>query len=87
MKIDPKEKKIYISSQSPDLGEYKSFMPAKITGKQIGVSFNYRFLLEGINEIKTTEISLELIGEESPVLVKPTEGDDYLYVVMPIKSS
>ena len=51
------------------------------------VSFNHRFLLEGVSEIKTPEVALELVGEDSPVLVKPTEREDYLYVVMPIKAS
>ena len=86
-KIDPKEKKLHLLSQSPDLGEYKSFLPGKISGKEMQVSFNHRFLLEGVSEIKTPEVALELVGEDSPVLVKPTEREDYLYVVMPIKAS
>jgi len=88
IKIEPKEKKIYVLSQSPDLGEYKSFFPAKIKGKEVQAAFNYRFLTEGLAEIKTPEVALEFVSEESPVIVKPSSGaEDYLYVVMPIKSS
>jgi len=88
IKIDPKEKKIYVLSQSPDLGEYKSFFPAKIKGKEVQAAFNHRFLTEGLAEIKTPEVALELVSEESPVIIKPASGEEnYLYVVMPIKAS
>jgi len=87
LKIDPKQSKISVLSQNPELGEYKSFLPAKIKGKEILVSFNHRFLIDGLLEIKTPEIIFELIDEESPTILKPLGQEDYLYVVMPIKTS
>jgi len=87
LEIDAKGGKIKISSQDPDLGEHKSFFKGKIKGKGLSVSFNHRFLIEGILEIKEKELSFELTDEEGPAVLKPTQTEDYLYVIMPIKAS
>lgn len=87
LKINPKNGKIEVFSQSPDLGEHKSFFKGKIKGKELEVSFNHRFLIDGISEIKEKELSFELTNEEGPAVLKPTKTEDYLYVIMPIKAS
>lgn len=87
IKIDPEEKKVYISSQNPDLGEYKSFLTAKIKGKEAEIAFNHRFLIDGLSEIETSEVVFETVSGESPVVLKPLGKEDYLYVVMPIRAS
>ncbi len=87
LKINPKDKKIEITSQSPDLGEYKSSLEGKIKGKEILISFNHRFLIEGISEIKSKELFFDLTDKEGPAALRPADGEDYLYIVMPIKTS
>jgi len=86
LKINPQEGKIEIESQNPDFGKYQSFLQAKIKGKGFGISFNHRFLTDGLLQIKNPEVVLELTGEEGPALIKPSPGEDFLYVVMPIKA-
>ena len=87
LKIDPKENQILVSSQNPDLGEYKGSLAGKIKGKEMEISFNHRFLGDGLLGIKTPEVIFELINEESPAVLKPVGQEDYLYVAMPIKTS
>ena len=87
IKIAPEEKKVFISSQSPDVGNYKSSIAGKIKGKSADVSFNHRFLLDGISSIKSSEISFEINGDSGPGVLRPLGDDSYLYVIMPIKSS
>ncbi len=87
LKIDPKAQKITVFSQSPDLGEYNSFFSAKIKGKAMEVAFNHRFLLDGLLNIKSSQITFELSGEDGPGVLKPVGDKSYLYIVMPIKAS
>lgn len=87
LKITPKNKKIEILSQNPDLGEYQSELTGKIEGKEVTASFNHRFLIDGISGIKHKEIIFELTDEEGPAVLKPADGEDYLYIIMPIKST
>jgi len=89
VKLTPqvKEGKLKIFSQSPDVGRSKTYLPAQIEGEELEISFNYKFLLDGLNNIKSSEVILELSGEEGPALLKPVGDESYIYILMPIKSS
>ncbi len=86
LKIDPKGEKVEIFSQNPDLGEYHSHLIGKGKGKEFEVSFNHRFLVDGLLDIKSSEVAIELNETEGPVVFKPVGDQSFLYVVMPIKA-
>jgi len=86
IKIRPKEGKVEIFSQNPDLGEYNSFLKGKIEGKEMEISFNHRFLTDGISKIRSKEVIFDLTNEEGPAILKPTDTQDYFYIIMPIKT-
>lgn len=87
IKADPKKKEIEIMSQSPEIGKYESTASANIKGEPVEISFNHKYLLDGVVNIKSSELKLELSGDAGPGLVKPIEDDTYRYVVMPIKAN
>jgi len=87
VKVKPKENKIEVTSQSPDLGEYYSFLTGEVKGKEVSASFNYRFLIEGLMNIQGQEAVFELNNEEGPSILKSTEDENYIYVVMPVKTT
>ncbi len=80
----PQKKEVEIFSRNPDFGENQSFLEAKIEGEEVKVSFNFRFLLDGLANIKSSEVLFELNGEEKAVVLKPVGDSSYIYVVMPI---
>lgn len=91
LKINPQSGRLDILTQNQDVGEHQSFLNGKIEGSACEVSFNYRFLLDGLLNItsgseKTTEVVLGLSGSEKPGVIKPKGDDSYLYLVMPIKA-
>ncbi len=87
IKTDSKQKIIDIYSQDADLGEYKSFLPAQITGKDIELSFNHKFLLDGLTSAGGNEIIFEFSSIDGPVVLKSKDNDNYLYLVMPIRAN
>jgi DNA polymerase-3 subunit beta len=92
IKIAPKKDGIEILSQAPELGENKSFLSGKVIfgqekEKEIEVIFNYRFLIDGLANIKTSNVIFELNGEEGPAVLRPIDDQSYLYIVMPIKTT
>lgn len=86
-KIDPKRENVEISSQNPETGEYRSLLSGKIKGQASEISFNYRFLNNGLLNIKSSEVIFELNGEAGPGVLKAVGDESYIYVAMPIKSS
>lgn len=87
IKFSVQSGKIEILSQDPDLGENKTQIQTEVKGKELEIDFNYRYLLDGLNNISSKQIFLGLNSDSSPVVLKSAESEDYLYVVMPIKIS
>lgn len=92
LKIDPKKNQVDFFSQSPEVGEHHSFLSGQIEGKPCDISFNYRFLLDGLLSVsqgqeKSSQVVFDLSGSEKPGIIRQKGNEDYLYLVMPIKTS
>ena len=85
--INIANKEVVIFSKDPSIGENKSIIAAKIEGDPIEASFNYKFLIDGLLKIKSSEIIFDLSDKEGPCVLKPVGDVSYVYVVMPIKST
>ena len=78
-------KELEIFSQDAEIGESNLSLPAKIEGDDLKVSFNWKFLVDGLTNIKSSEIVFEFQGDDGPSIIRPIGDSSYLYVVMPIK--
>ncbi len=85
--VQPKDNRLKIYSESPEVGKNESYLPVEIKGEPIEVSFNYRFLISGLQNIRSSEVTFELNGEEGPGVLKPVGDESYIYISMPIKLS
>jgi len=83
--VDPKKSIIEISSKDADIGENKSKIEAEIKGKEVEVIFNYRYILDGLNNIYSDKVIIGLNDNTKPVLIRPVGDINYSYIVMPIK--
>lgn len=68
-----------------DAGDAKEGITAFVEGTDIEVGFNPRYVIEALKVIDDQEISIEFNSTISPVLIKPVSGNEYIYVVLPIK--
>lgn len=85
LRINPKKSSIEAFSQDVELGENFSEISAEIKGKDMEIIFNHKYLLDGLNNINTKRISLGLVNETSPGILKPEGDSSFNYVIMPIK--
>jgi len=85
LKMRPKDT-LEISSETGDIGSNLSRLAAEIEGKEERITFNWRYVLDGLNNITTEKVILETNGPNSPSLLRPADGEDYIYIIMPIKS-
>lgn len=84
--LDVDKKELEIFSKNPDIGENTSRLPVKIEGESLSISFNYKYLADGLTHIKGTEVMFDISKEEGPCVLRPVGDASYMYVVMPIKS-
>jgi DNA polymerase-3 subunit beta len=85
-KIGENKKFLEIYSADSALGENHYLLPAKITGPTLAVSFNCRYLLDGLKPLSEKEIILGLNSDNQPAIIKTPEDKTWFYVLMPIKS-
>jgi DNA polymerase III subunit beta len=85
LKISPKNGEVIIESSNNDLGNYEAKIKGRAKGEETDISFNYRFIADGLTNIRSSEVVFEVNDENSPGVLKPVGKNDFLYVVMPIK--
>ncbi len=85
--VNMQSKNIEIFAKDPDIGESRSNISAKIEGEEMEVSFNHKFLIDGLQNIKSSEVVFDMSKEEGPCVLKPVGDPSYIYVVMPIKAT
>jgi DNA polymerase III subunit beta len=70
-----------------DVGEAREALDAKYEGTETMVAFNPDFLLDGLQVISTTEVSIDTVDTSKPAIMKSAEGGDFLYLLMPVRVS
>jgi len=86
IKIDPDKNEAEIFAQDPEIGQNRSNISANCQGEPMEISFNYKFLTDGLIRIKSSEVSFSISSQEGACLLRPVGDTSYTYVVMPIRS-
>lgn len=84
--IQPEKSSMTIFAQDIDLGQNRSQLEAKINGRPIEISFNYQYLLDGLNNIFSDKVIFSISKESAKTVIRPVGDTSYLYLVMPIKT-
>jgi DNA polymerase-3 subunit beta len=87
LKVAEGGKAIEVYSASQLLGENNYLLPAKISGVPFSeVSFNWRYLVDGLRVIHSESVFLGMNGDAKPATVKALDDKSYFYILMPIKA-
>jgi DNA polymerase-3 subunit beta len=76
---------VTVSGSSTDFGDAEEEVPAKATG-EISVTFNQQYLLDGLKGINAETIRIEIQEGLNPSVIRPLDGEDFSYLLMPVKS-
>jgi len=77
---------IEVSSESSQLGKFSAKVPAKVEGEPSDITFNARYVLDGLNSFDTVKCVMELSGKTAPGVLRPMGSEGRLYIVMPLRS-
>lgn len=67
------------------MGRASDQISAEISGDQLEIGFNNKYLLDALRAAETDEVRLQLGGPISPMLVLPKEGDAFSFLVLPVR--
>lgn len=80
-----RENELEISSANSEIGEHKISLPIASTGKEAVLSFNYRYLLDGLTALDEDELFIGVNNENTPSLIRNKSDGTFVYVLMPIR--
>ncbi|NCD09576.1 MAG: DNA polymerase III subunit beta [Negativicutes bacterium] len=68
-----------------ELGNLYDEVPVSMTGEDIDVDFNPRYFIDALKTISDEQIMLCFNGPVGPCVIRPTEGDAFSYLVLPLR--
>ncbi|MBS3028312.1 MAG: DNA polymerase III subunit beta [Dolichospermum sp. DET50] len=83
--IDNANQEITLSCEAQDVGSGTESMPAQISGENIDIAFNVKYLMEGLKELPSSEIQMHLNQSLTPVIFTPLGGLKMTYLAMPVQ--
>ena len=83
--IDSDNQQVSLSVEAQDVGKGRESLPAQVSGDNIDIAFNVKYLMDGLKALPATEIQLQLNGATSPVILTPLGGLKMTYLVMPVQ--
>lgn len=69
------------------VGKASDCISVPFEGSEVEIGFNNRYLLDAIKNADTDELCLEFNGPLKPLKVLPTEGDSFIFLVVPMRLS
>lgn len=82
--VDPE--RLYID-QTSEIGKISEQMEIKMEGSDVKIAFNAKYLLDVLKVIDAEDILIELSGPYSPGIIRSIEDPNYLYVILPVRTS
>jgi len=80
-----KKNKLVISANTEGLGEARDVVGIDYAGGEMEIAYNPQFVISVLRNIGCEEIYLELTNSLNPCLIRPTTGEDYISIVMPMR--
>ncbi len=83
VKFRPNE--AFISAMTFDIGSFEGSVPLSYDGSGFDIAFNYKYLLDVLRVVDTKEAIMKVKSPSAPVIFNEADGQNALYLVMPIK--
>lgn len=82
--LDP-EGTINVSSIEEETGKHEGNITAAVEGGPVSLTFNAKYLLEFLSNIKAENITLSSNGNVTPCSFAPDNKENFLHIIMPMQ--
>jgi len=84
LKVDVLNKLFEVESRNQDTGENVSNIDATLSGENISMSFNYKYIVDCFQSIPDDSLVLRFNGVNKPLVIKGVSDKSFTYLVMPM---
>lgn len=74
-------------SCSSTRGKANDSISVNVAGDDVEIGFNNRYLLDALKNTEMDEVKIILNGSLSPMIIKPIEGNNFIFLVVPMRLS
>ena len=67
------------------LGSVHDEIACEADGEPVVIGFNYRYILDALRNAGVSKVKLMLNEPTMPMTVVPEEGEDFLYLILPVR--
>ena len=78
---------ISITAHAADIGDAADALEASVEGQATTIAFNARYLIDVLSNLGADEAALELSGPLAPGVIRGVGKDDYVHVIMPVRTA
>ena len=76
---------VQLSAVAQDVGSAQETLSCEGEGEDVEIAFNYAYVLDGLSSVNTDNVFLEVQSSMKPGIFKADEGENFLYLVMPVR--
>ena len=69
------------------IGRVDESLKVNLDGKDVKIALNCKYVSECLNVIADEQVRIGFNGAVSPCVVTPAEGDSYLYLILPVRTT
>ena len=79
------EGEVRITARAPEMGTAEDVINAAVDGDPMSIGFNVNYFMDGLKAVNSEELIIEFSDDEGQTRMLRDEGDDFLYMLMPIR--
>ena len=83
--LDNIEEQVTLSVEAKELGSAKESIPAQITGENLEIGFNIKYLMDGLKALPSNDIKMQFNEANQPIVINPLGGLKMIYLLMPVQ--
>ena len=84
VKFDIRENSVTVFANT-ESGNVNESVTVNFEGKDMSIAFNSKFLCDALKAVGDEFVNMYFINNISPLIIKPYSGDEYLYLILPMK--
>ena len=84
MTIHPSKKLFELKTRNSDVGENVNKLDAALSGEDIDINFNYKYIVDCFQSIESDSVSLKFNGLNKAVVIRGVSDKSFMYLVMPM---
>lgn len=86
VKVEFQPDRIILSASDPDVGEAVEEINASLEGDPLIMGYQARYITDVLRNVEKEEVCFELTGALSPAVLRPADDDNYLCLIMPVRT-